>query len=133
MAALPTSDDSDLVLIEEEKPILLYFPDSGDSELRKRHSKSGRPRRNLSGDMNPATSPISYQQVWPVLNAAKDRAVELANEGHRRKEQGVTKRQQLDLPEVSERLTRYSRNLPGDQEKMFQIQTVGDLPMFRFG
>ncbi|CAD5227502.1 unnamed protein product [Bursaphelenchus okinawaensis] len=29
-------------------------------------------------------------------------------------------------------LARFSRNLP-EQEQMYQIQNVGDLPMFRFG
>lgn len=133
-SALPMAND--LVLIEEKAPILVYVPDTIESELElvsRPHFKPNRLRRTLTGNSNPAVSPMSYQQVWPVLNAAKDRAVELADEGHRRKEQAVTKRQPLEMPEVSEHLTRYSRNLPDGQEKMFQIQGVRDLPMFRFG
>lgn len=135
-------NQQELVLIEDE-PVLVYIPDTDESDLlssllmsklngiRKANSRL---RRAFSGNTNPASSPINYQQVWPVLNAAKDRAVELAEEGHRRKaEQSVTKRQEWELPnpEATERLTRFSRNLP-EQDK-FQIQNLGDLPMFRFG
>ncbi|KAI6191914.1 hypothetical protein M3Y97_00279300 [Aphelenchoides bicaudatus] len=132
-SALPIVEEPELVLIEKE-PVLVYVPDTVDSDLfaRPHLSKSSRLRRTLADGSNPASSPINYQQVWPVLNAAKDRAVELAEEGHRRKQQSVTKREQLENPDVNERLARFSRNLP-EQEKMFQIQTVGDLPMFRFG
>lgn len=133
-------DQEELVLIEDSEPVLIYVPDSEELPLLssllvpRSGKKPSRLRRNLSGSTNPGTSPIDYQKVWPVLNAAKDRAIELADEGHRRKEQSVTKRQEwaLPAPEATEHLTRYSRNLP-EQEKMFQIHTVGDLPMFRFG
>jgi hypothetical protein len=127
-------DQPKLVLIEKVEPVLVYLPDNSfeSNSLSMPRSGKTRPRRNLSG--NPASSPINYQQVWPVLNAAKDRAVELVDEGHRRKEDsGVSKREGWDLEsDDTERLTRYSRNIP-EQEKLFQINNLGDLPMFRFG
>lgn len=118
---------------EQPEPIVVYLSESPDillsPPLLLRH-KSNRPRRTVGS--NPATFPVSYQQLWPVLNAAKDRAVELTEEGHQKKEQSVKQLHQWELPDAGERLARFSRNLP-EQEKFFQIQTVGDLPMFRFG
>ncbi|KAI6195548.1 hypothetical protein M3Y99_01899500 [Aphelenchoides fujianensis] len=113
-------------------PLVFVVPSAAD-ELNLRLERAlGRARRsNHVGQ----TSAIDYKTLWPILNAAKSRAAELVNEGHRiqaaaRHQQSVTKREWV---EPEERLARFSRNLPVEQDKLLQIRTVGDLPMFRFG
>ncbi|KAI6205192.1 hypothetical protein M3Y94_00764700 [Aphelenchoides besseyi] len=119
---------------EDDGPLVYFLPEKTTEELNDRLEKAilrARRSNHLGG-----TSAIDYKTMWPLLNAAKDRAVELANEGHRRaaanRKQPVTKRQEWSIPEPEERLARFSRNLP-EQEKLYQIRDVGDLPMFRFG
>lgn len=70
-----------------------------------------------------------YQNLWPILNAA----AASRHPSQRRLPSHVTKRASwATAPVVEERLARFSRNLPADSP-LYQISTVGDLPMFRFG
>jgi hypothetical protein len=121
-----------LVLLPEED-VIIYMPEEEilSSPLNDR-PKTSRSRRHLAG-----SGSIQYQQMWPLLNAARDRAMELAGDGSRRRygrpRQSVTKRQQWEeIPGAEERLARFSRTLP-EQQNAYQIHNVGDLPMFRFG